>query len=251
MGLDDFKAYFPIEIRTMGPYKVVLNVYAETRFDHVKVDNYLAGKRGKFWFGPQIGNGEKLKFVLDCRDWEFEKLEPVLVEFLETLSEIPGIRKLVINNGIDTEEERRYEQMIIEAAAAKTNKKVVTESIPKIDDKWDESIGLDSLDLNYTAHMVGCDGECFNFTIYFPQGAGQEELEAVRSLLENYEFGLGEDEYIGYIDGSLENGLVMIFLDLGNVDPEDCDPVIQGILLALNGLKDLKVKQIEKVLINE
>lgn len=247
MGLDDFKAYFPIEIRTMGPFKVVFNVYAETRFDYEQISRYLFGRHGKIWFAPPIGNNEKLKFVMDCRDREFEEIEHVMVEFLEMISKIPGIKKLVINNGIDTEEERQYEQMIIEAAAAEAKKRA-RKSRPKFDEALDNSIGLDKLELNYTAHMAGCDGECFNYSVYFKRGAGEKELEAVQSLVENYDFGI---EYEGYIDVQLEDDLVTIFLDLGNVDPEECDLMIQGILLALNGIKDLKVKQIQKVLINE
>ena len=251
MGIDDFKAYFPIEIRTMGPFVIVFNVYAETCFDYIQVSYYLSGRTRKFRFAPQIGNGEKLKFVMECRDREYEEIEPYLVELLEVLNTIPGIRKVVINNGKDTEEERKYEQMIIEATATKQKKKTVKKPKMKFDEELDGSIGLDSLDLNYTAHVADLDGECFTFSVHFQRGAGQEELEAVRSLLENYDFGAGEDDYAGYIDTELEDDRVTIFLDLGNVEPEDCDPVIQGILLALNGLKDLKVKQIEMVLINE
>lgn len=247
MGLDDFKAYFPIEIRTMGPKQVVVNVYAETCFDYPQVDRYLWGRTKKFWPTPQIGSGEKLKFVMDCWNREYEEIEPYLVDFLKELSVIPGIKKIVINNGIDTEEERQYEQMIIEAAAAEAKKRA-RKSRPKFDEALDNSIGLDKLELNYTAHMVGCDGECFNYSVYFKRGAGEKELEAVQSLVENYDFGI---EYEGYIDVQLEDDLVTIFLDLGNVDPEECDLMIQGILLALNGIKDLKVKQIQKVLINE
>ena len=51
---------------------------------------------------------------------------------------------------------------------------------------------------------------------------------------------------MGYIDVSKNDEKVSIYLDTGNVEPEDIDAAVTGILKALN-----KVTGIKKVIVNE
>lgn len=53
-------------------------------------------------------------------------------------------------------------------------------------------------------------------------------------------------DFGGYTDISVQDGKVMIFLDLGNVGAENEKKIIHGILLALNSVEGIK-----KVVINE
>lgn len=116
----------------------------------------------------------------------------------------------------------------------------------EFDEMWDGMYGLDSLELYYEAHAVGCDGECVNFNIYFESVLTDEKFEEIDKAIENFVHSYGEDVYLGYLDVSEEEDKVRIYLDLGNVEPEYEEVSIHGILEAIN-----KVSGIKLVLINE
>jgi len=112
---------------------------------------------------------------------------------------------------------------------------------------WNECLGLTELSLNYTAYAEGLDGECFTYNVYFTDNiVDDEKVNAVRNAIRTFDFALTDDDYIGYLSISAEDNSVLIYLDLGNVAPQNEDKVIHGILLALNSLQN-----IEKVVINE
>lgn len=58
---------------------------------------------------------------------------------------------------------------------------------------------IDKLQLNYEAHMVGCDGEMFYYSIYFENDATDENCNEVDNAVDKACDEFGED-YIGYID---------------------------------------------------
>lgn len=115
------------------------------------------------------------------------------------------------------------------------------------DFEWDEILGLTGLALNYTAHAEGMEGECFLYSVYFTDGtANEEQADAVRNAIQAFDFKLTDDDYIGYLDISATDNKIQIYLDLGNVAPQNENKIIHGILLALNS-----VQGIEKVIVNE
>lgn len=113
------------------------------------------------------------------------------------------------------------------------------------DDELDNLIGLDKLDLYYEVHMVGIDGECFNYSIYFDE-YNDKKFDEINGVIEEFEFNYTNKFYIGYIDVTKDGDKVNIFLDLGNVDLRYHNDVIQGILTTIN-----KVSGIKRVIINE
>lgn len=158
-----------------------------------------------------------------------EKLyDEILESFLKALNNISGIKKLIINDGsiIDYEDTDEYSKS---GGAG-----------------WDEFLGLTQLDLNYTAHAEGIEGECFDYTVYFTDGtADKQKADAVSNAIRDFDFKLTDNDYTGYLDVSSENDKVLIYLDLGNVEPKNENKVIHGILLALNSVQGIK-----KVIIN-
>lgn len=68
--------------------------------------------------------------------------------------------------------------------------------------EFDSMIEVEKLDLYYEAHLVGLDGECFIYNIYFNDGINDEKLEevkkSVKEFSENYNY--NGDTYPGYID---------------------------------------------------
>lgn len=111
----------------------------------------------------------------------------------------------------------------------------------------DGMMGFDKMDLYYEVHMAGIDGECFNYSVYFEDGCSDAKLEETKKAVDEFVIpNEDEDIYMGYIDVSQNDDNVNIYLDLGNVEPEDEDIAIKGILRALN-----KVSGIKSVIINE
>ncbi len=117
-----------------------------------------------------------------------------------------------------------------------------------MEDELNSMIELDKLNLYYEVHMVGLDGECFTYSIYFKDEINDEKVEKVAKAIEEFEnqYNDDEDSYIGYIDVSKEGNKVNIFLDLGNVSPNYENISIQGILKAINNVPGIK-----QVIINE
>ena len=114
--------------------------------------------------------------------------------------------------------------------------------------EFDSMIGLENLDLYYEAHLVDLDGECFIYRIYLDEEVNNEKFEEIKKAVEVFseDFDFNGDNYPGYIDVSLKENNILIFLDLGNVLPQNQNISIQGILKTIN-----KVKGIKKVMINE
>ena len=96
--------------------------------------------------------------------------------------------------------------------------------------------------------MVGIDGECFNYNIYFKDMLNDEKVEEIKDVIEKFknQYNDNDDSYIGYIDVSKDGNRVNIYLDLGNVSPNYENISIQGILKAINNVEGIK-----QVLINE
>lgn len=116
-----------------------------------------------------------------------------------------------------------------------------------MDFELDGMMGFDKLDLYFEAHMAGIDGECFNYNVYFEGGYSDAKLEETNKAIEEFLAPFNDEEVdLGYIDVSKMDDKVNIYLDLGNVEPEEQDNAIKGILKALN-----KVAGIEKVIVNE
>lgn len=116
----------------------------------------------------------------------------------------------------------------------------------EFDEMLDEIYGLDTLELYYDAHAVGCDGEMLIFSIYFESVLTNEKFEEIDKAIGDFVQSYDEDVYLGYLNVSKEDDKVSIYLDLGNVKSEYQDVSIHGILEAIN-----KVSGIKLVLINE
>ena len=114
--------------------------------------------------------------------------------------------------------------------------------------EFDNMIGLEKLDLYYKAHLVNLDGECFIYNVYLDNEINDKKFEEIKKTIEDFskEFDYNGDKYPGYIDISVKEKNIAIFIDVGNVLPQNQNIVIQGILKAIN-----KVKGIKKVMINE
>lgn len=111
----------------------------------------------------------------------------------------------------------------------------------------DDMMGFDKLGLYYEAHMAGFDGECFLYSVYFEDELTDEKFaEADEAIGEFFRPYSEQDIYLGYVDVSKAEDKVIIYLDLGNVEPEDSDTAIKGILKALNHVSGIK-----QVIVNE
>ena len=90
----------------------------------------------------------------------------------------------------------------------------------------DDMFKFNELNTYFDIHVAGLDGECFEYNIYFEDGAYDDE------------------DYLGYIDISLAEDSVFVYLDLGSI--EDCDRSIYGIVEAFRD-----VQGIREVIVNE
>ena len=245
MDINDFKAYFEIECRVISPDVTYLHIIAEPLFTPSKFEAIrdAARKIPGYKNTCQIGGGFSILVSINCSEFDQVEIEENIVSFLGELNaNVTTIGKVIIDDCKMIEEEEKAEQELMEILASQQESGT---------SELDSMVGLDKLDLNYKAHVNDIYGECFMFSVCFPQGAGEAELQAVRDVMGNYDFGLEEDDYEGYTAIYLENEKVMIDLDLGNVATQNEDKVLHGILLALNGIKDLDGKNISQVVINE
>lgn len=112
----------------------------------------------------------------------------------------------------------------------------------------DRLIEINKLNLYYEAHLVGVDGENFSYNIYFDDDVTDEKLEEIKIAIESFKMEYeNKDIYLGYTDISkFSNNIINIYLDLGGVEANYENILIQGILRELNNVKGIK-----KVLINE
>ena len=117
-----------------------------------------------------------------------------------------------------------------------------------MEEELDFGIGINKLNLYYEAHVLGFDGECFNYNIYFEDKLDDNKFKEVEKAIEKFKdnYNYDDNTYIGYIDVAKEDNRINIFLDVGNVQPEYQDIAIQGILKAINIVPGIKY-----VLVNE
>lgn len=113
--------------------------------------------------------------------------------------------------------------------------------------EFDGMMDFGNLDLYYEAHVAGMDGECFIYSVYFENGLTDEKLEETENAISEFIKPYNEKEiYLGYIDVSKADDKLIIYLDLGNVNPNDTNTAINGIQTALNNVSGIK-----SVIINE
>lgn len=116
-----------------------------------------------------------------------------------------------------------------------------------MDFEFDAMLGIDKLTLNFEAQVVGFDGECFLYGVYFKDAIKEEDFVAVKDAVGSFASEVeSKGLYPGYIDVTNVDDKVVIYLDLGNVEPENTDASICGILTSLNNVDGIK-----EVLINE
>lgn len=117
-------------------------------------------------------------------------------------------------------------------------------------DFWDKSMGLDKLGLYYHAHINVCMDENFIYSVYFEAEPTEEKLDECRKAVGDFLEPFNEKEmYVGYIDVTMEDDKITVFLDLGNTDlpsAKEQNDAIKGILIALNNVGGIK-----SVILNE
>ena len=113
--------------------------------------------------------------------------------------------------------------------------------------EFDSFFKFDTLGTYFEVHVAGIEGECFEYNIYFEEGADKDKVAEVdKAICEWSSQYDDEDDYVGYIDVSLAENSVHVYLDLGSMDPEDCDRSIYGIVNAIKGIKGIQC-----VMVNE
>ncbi|MDE6781717.1 MAG: hypothetical protein K2J40_09700 [Ruminococcus sp.] len=236
MECNKINTYFPVDFRIKNKGEACFNIFPETIFTDEQLEK-IETAIDSIWdkYFPMCLSHERhdKDFVCIFADYKYceEKLyDEILESFLKVFNNISGIKKLIINDGsiiMDDEDADEYSKS---GGAG-----------------WDEFLGLTQLDLNYTAHAEGIEGECFDYNVYFTDGtADNEKSDAVSNAIRNFDFKLTGDGYAGYLNVLSEDDKVLIYLDLGNVEPKNENKVIHGILLALNSVQGIK-----KVIINE
>ena len=235
MECNKINTYFPVDFRLQNKGEACFNIFPETVFIDEQLQEIDAAI-DSIWhkYFPMCLSYERHKDILcifaDYQYCEKKFHDEILESFLKVLNNISGIKKLIINDGsiiMDDEDADEYSKS---GGAG-----------------LDEVLGLTQLDLNYTAHAEGIEGECFNYNVYFTDGtANKEKVDTVINAVHDFYFKLTDNDYTGYLDVSSENDKVSIYLDLGNVEPKNENKVIHGILLALNSVQGIK-----KVIINE
>lgn len=114
-------------------------------------------------------------------------------------------------------------------------------------DEFDSMMGFDKLGLYFEAHVAGFDGECFDYSIYLEDECSDEKFQEINKAINEFIAPYDDEEiYPGYIDVSKDDDKINIYLDTGNVEPENIDTVVTGILKALNHVTGIK-----RVIVNE
>lgn len=108
-------------------------------------------------------------------------------------------------------------------------------------------IGIEKSELYYEVHLVQLD-EGFSYDVYFDNEITTQKLDEINNLVENFEknYNYNGDDYAGFISVSKDDNIIHIYIDIGNVLPENEKISAQGILKILND-----VDGIEKVMIND
>ncbi|MCM1316213.1 MAG: hypothetical protein NC040_08220 [Muribaculaceae bacterium] len=224
MEFNKINTYFPVDFRIKNKGEACFNIFPETIFTDEQLEE-IEVAMDSIWdkYFPMCMSHERHDKDIVCifADYQYcgeELYDEILESFMKALNNISGIKKLIINDGSE-----------FEGAG------------------WDEFLGLTQLDLNYTVHAEGIEGECFDYTVYFTDGtADKEKADAVSNAIRDFDFKLTDNDYAGYLNVSSENDKILIYLDLGNVEPKNENKIIHGILLALDSVQGIK-----KVIINE
>lgn len=237
MELDKIKTYFPVVFKCMGKDETFCHLFPETKFaseQYTEIGDLLQIISKKYE-GSNITatfSASLITIGVDSSGYLKKCHDEILEAVIFAMNNITGIMKAFITD------DGSY--MSIED--------IETEEYDMDEGNyWDDALGLTKLDLIYTAHVDGFDGECFDYSVYFTDDtADEEKADAVRNAIQSFDFNVTGDDYIGYISISSDNNKVSIYLDLGNVQPQNENKIIQGILLALNSVQGIK-----KVIINE
>lgn len=108
----------------------------------------------------------------------------------------------------------------------------------------DDMFKFNELNTYFDIHVAGLDGECFEYNIYFEDGANESKAEEISAAIDQWQSQYDDEDYLGYIDISLAEDSVFVYLDLGSI--EDCDRSIYGIVDAIRD-----VQGIREVIVNE
>lgn len=154
---------------------------------------------------------------------------------------VPDKKEVIANEKTTVNEGKPSD---LHAEKNKTEEKETIEN--NMEYEFDSIVGLDKLELNYEAHVVGFEGETFSFNIYFEDILTDEKFEETDEAIGEFFTSYDDEVYLGYVDVSREDDKVYIYLDTGNVEPENSNLAIEGILKALNNVPGIK-----SVLINE
>ncbi|MBO4637044.1 MAG: hypothetical protein J5685_07850 [Clostridiales bacterium] len=249
MKIDEFKGYFETEYRGISSRGTYLHIIAKRAFPNAKVDSIREiTSRSPIYKDLALAGGVYSVIIsLECTDHDKAEIEAYILSLLEELNDnVANIGKIIIDDSEMHEEEKAAEE---EFRQLLESVRIKMENEPKPD--LDTQFGIDKLGLNYNAHLVELYNECFLFNIRFPSGADEEELQAVKDVIERFDFQLEDTDHVKYIEYMLDNGEVLVNLDRGGMDPQKEKKVFRGILLALNGIKDLAVKDISQVVIND
>lgn len=108
-------------------------------------------------------------------------------------------------------------------------------------------IGIEKSELYYEVHLVQLD-EGFSYDVYFDNTITSQKFDKINNLVENFEknYNYNDDDYAGFISVSKNDNIIHIYIDIGNVLPQNQKISAQGILKILN-----KIDGIKKVMIND
>lgn len=241
MELNNISTYFPIDFRGRSKIGACFHIYPESVFtkkqcDEIKAATDRVWVDGLYtntgvWINGSYSNDEWYTHIVtigvDLSNLPKKSHNEILESIIKELNNVAGIKKIIINDGsIITNDEEKKSKLYGESEES----------------DLDEALGLTKLDLSYIAHAEGIEGECFNYSVYFTDDTADElKANAVRNALSSFDFELIDDDYNGYMDVSVENNKVLIYLDLGNVEPQNENKIIYGVLLALNNVQGIKM----------
>ena len=238
MELKKLNTYLPVDFRGIGKGGAYCHLFSETNFTREQLDkvcsslNMVYEKYEDLYTNTMLAD-DIISITADLSDFPKKSHNKILEAIVSAMNSITGIKKAIISAGrncsIDDEETETEEYDMFN------------------ENYWDDALGLTKLELSYTAHVDGFYGECFVYSVYFTDDTADEaKADAVRNAVHSFDFNVTDDDYIGCLSISLDDNKVSIFLDLGNVQPQNENKIIQGTLLALNSVHGIK-----KVIINE
>lgn len=237
MDLDEIKTCFTVDYRGIGKNGAVLSIFPEIVFSKKQYEEVRAAIQEvrKRFDGLYTSTTQSILWItvsVNLSNFPPKCHDEIIECLVSELNNVTEIQKVIINDGrpvadntnVEIENNDKYEQS-----------------------DWDQVLGLTKLSLDYMVHAEGIEGECFTYSVYYNDDtADEEKAEAVKSAIQLYDFKLKGNDYIGYLDISIDKNKVSIYLDLGNVEPQNENNIIHGILLAINTIHGIK-----KVIINE